>query len=94
MQQQHSAILNEQEMMNDALTTEKEVLKAYGTYITESTCDNLRSQLTKIINDKQQIQFQLYDTMRQKGWYQDKKAQLNEVQNAAQKFQSMKQNMQ
>ncbi len=91
---QHQAIFTEQEIMNDALSSEKQVIQAYGTYLAESTCENLRSELTKILNDKQQVQYQIFDAMRQKGWYNTKNANLSEVQNAASKFQGMKQGMQ
>lgn len=92
--EQHTAVFTEQEMMNDALSSEKQMISAYGTFLSESTCENLRSELTKIINDKQQIQFQIFDAMKQKGWYNVKNANMNDVQTAAQKFQSMHQNMQ
>jgi spore coat protein CotF len=91
---QHQAVFTEQEIMNDALSSEKQVITAYGTYLAESTCQNLRSELVKILSEKQQIQFQIFDAMRQKGWYNTKNANLTDVQNAAQKFQSMKQGMQ
>ncbi|NLE25567.1 MAG: spore coat protein [Clostridiaceae bacterium] len=86
--------MTEQEIMNDALSSEKQIISAYGTFLAESTCENLRSELTKIMNDKQQIQFEIFDTMKQKGWYNVKNANLNDVQTASQKFQTMQQNMQ
>lgn len=86
--------LTEQEIMNDALSSEKQIIGAYGTFLAESTCENLRSEMAKIINDKQQIQFEIFDTMKQKGWYNVKNANLNDVQTAAQKYQTMQQNMQ
>jgi spore coat protein CotF len=90
----HTAIFSEQEIMNDALSSEKQLINAYGTYLAESTCENLRSEFTKILEDKQQIQFQIFDAMRQKGWYNVKNANMSDVQTAVQKFQSAKQNMQ
>jgi len=86
--------LTEQEMMNDALSSEKQIISAYGTFLAESTCENLRQEMAKIINDKQQIQYEIFDTMKQKGWYNVKNANLNDVQMAAQKYQNIKQNMQ
>lgn len=91
---QHNAILTEQEIITDALTSEKQIIGAYGTYLSESTCENLRSEFTKILNDKQQIQYQIFDAMKQKGWYNVKNANMNEVQMAAQKYQTTKQGMQ
>lgn len=90
----HNAIFTEQEMMNDALSAEKQMITAYGTYLAEATCENLRSQLTKIITEKQQIQYQIFDAMKQKGWYNTKNSNMNDVQTAVQKFQGMQQQMQ
>jgi len=91
MQQQVN--LTEQEMMNDALSSEKQIISAYGTFLAESTCENLRQEMAKIINDKQQIQYEIFDIMKQKGWYNVKNANMNDVQMAAQKFQNIQQNM-
>lgn len=91
---QQAMNLTEQEIMNDALSSEKQIISAYGTFLAESTCENLRSEMAKIINDKQQIQFEVFDTMKQKGWYNVKNANLNDVQTASQKYQTMQQNMQ
>lgn len=91
---QHNAILTEQEIMNDALASEKQIIGAYGTYLTESSCENLRSEFMKILHDKQQIQFQIFDAMKQKGWYNVKNANMNDVQMAVQKYQTEKQQMQ
>ncbi|NLU52642.1 MAG: spore coat protein [Clostridiaceae bacterium] len=90
----HNAIFTEQEMMNDALSAEKQLITAYGIYLAEASCENLRSQLTRIITEKQQIQYQIFDAIRQKGWYNVKNANINDVQTAVQKFQGMQQQMQ
>ncbi|MGI6124258.1 MAG: spore coat protein [Acetivibrionales bacterium] len=92
--QQNTAVLTEQEIMNDALSSEKQIISAYGTFLAESTCENLRSEMTKILNDKQQIQYEIFNAMQQKGWYNVKNANMNDVQTATQKFQTMQQNMQ
>ena len=85
-----NANLSEKELLNDALATEKQLLHVYGTYIAESTCQNLRNEFSRIINETQQTQFELYQAMAQKGWYNVQNADLQEVQQALQKFQQMK----
>lgn len=94
LKMQNTANFTEKEILNDVLASEKQLINAYGTYLAESTCENLRTELTKILNDKQQIQYQVFDTMRQKGWYNVKNANINDVQTATQKFQTLKQGMQ
>jgi len=43
--------------------------------------------------ENQQIQYEIYDTMKQRGWYQTKNVQLNEVNQTVQKLGQMKQSM-
>lgn len=86
--------LSEQELMNDALAAEKQLLSSYSTYIAEASCPNLRNELNKIISDTQQMQYSLYKAMEQKGWYQVKSAKLQEVQQAVDKYQQMKNQLQ
>jgi spore coat protein F len=81
--------LSERELLNDILATEKQLLHAYSTYIAEATCPNLRQELNRIISDTQQIQFDVYNAMQQKGWYNVKNAQLQDVQQTVQTFQQV-----
>jgi len=85
--------LNEQELMTDALNTEKLSITSYGSYLTEATCQELRQQINQILAENQQIQYEIYDTMKQRGWYQTKNVQLNEVNQTVQKLGQMKQSM-
>ncbi len=91
---QNNANLSEQDLMGDALTTEKQLINSYSTFLSEATCPNLRNELNKIITETQQLQFNLYNAMKQKGWYAAPNAQLQQVQQAVQKFDQMKQQLQ
>ncbi|MDR5658580.1 spore coat protein [Serpentinicella sp. ANB-PHB4] len=81
---------SEKELMNDLLASEKQVTSAYNTGITESSCTNLRQQLTQCLNETQEIQYQLFNAMQQRGWYATKQAQSQDVQSAKTKYQQMK----
>lgn len=85
----NSPNLSERELLNDILATEKQLLHAYSTYLAEATCPKLRTELNRIITETQQAQFDVYNAMQQKGWYNVKNAQLQEVQQAVQKFQQV-----
>ncbi|WP_035292093.1 spore coat protein [Clostridium sp. KNHs214] len=85
----HQPSFTEQELMQDILATEKQVISAYSTGITESSCPNLRNVLVDNFSRTQDIQYKVYDAMRQKGWYQTKDAQDNEVQQAKSKSTTM-----
>jgi spore coat protein F len=71
--------MNEKEMMMDLLATEKQVISAYSTGITESSCNNLRNTLVNNFKNVQDIQFRVFDSMKQKGWYTTKDAPDSEV---------------
>lgn len=82
--------LSEQDIMNDLLTMEKQITSAYNTGITEASCQNLRQTLTNNLVDTQQLQYTIFDTMKKKGWYPTKDAQDQDVNNAKNKYSSMK----
>lgn len=82
--------MTEQEVMNDVLATEKQIISNYGTYVSEASCQNLRNEMTKIITETQQVQFEIFNAIKAKGWYNIKNAPLNDVQQAFQKFQQVK----
>lgn len=72
--------MSEKDLMQDLLATEKQVISAYSTGITESSCENLRSTLVDNFKNNQTIQYKIFDAMKQKGWYPTKDAPDNEVQ--------------
>jgi spore coat protein F len=71
--------MNEKEMMIDLLATEKQVISAYSTGITETSCKNLRNTLVNNFKNVQDLQFRVYDSMKQKGWYTTKDAPDSDV---------------
>lgn len=83
------ANLTEQDLLNDLLNQEKQLMSSYATYIQEASCQNLRKILTNQFNQTSQDQYQVFDQMRQKGYYQPKDAQDQEVQQAKQNFKTM-----
>lgn len=72
--------MTEKELMQDLLATEKQTITAYSTGITESSCANLRNTLIGNFKNDQNIQYMIFDAMKQKGWYPTKDAADNEVQ--------------
>lgn len=72
--------LSDKDILHDLLATEKQVCSAYTVGITESSCQNLRNTLVNNLKSAQDIQYKIFDTMRQKGWYQIQDAPDNEVQ--------------
>lgn len=89
MNNQSNCSLSEKDMMQDLLTTEKQIISAYSTGVTESSCMDLRSTLVNNFNCVQDIQFKVFQAMNQKGWYPVKQAQPGEVQQLKVKSQQM-----
>ena len=86
----NSTILSEKDLMHDALTTEKQVISAYSVGITETSCQNLRDTLVNNFKSAQDVQYKIYDAMKQKGWYTTKDAPDNEVQDLKNKSNQMR----
>jgi len=82
--------LSEKDLLNDLLETEKSLISSYSTFISESSCQNLRKVLTSQFTETAQDQFEVFESMRKKGYYQTKDAQDNEVQQVKQQFGQMK----
>lgn len=78
--------MSEQEILTDLLTTEKHSTSTYNTFITESTCPNLRQNLKSILNEEHSIHENLYNIMSQKGWYPTSDAEAQEVQKVKGRF--------
>ncbi|MCB8818732.1 spore coat protein [Desulfosporosinus shakirovi] len=81
--------LSEQEILTDLLTSEKHTASTINTFITESTCANLRQNLKDILTEEHSIHENLYNVMNQKGWYPTNDAQTQEVQKAKDKYNSL-----
>lgn len=75
-----SGSFNEKELMQDLLVSEKQVISSYSVGITETSCPNLRNTLSNNLRSAQDIQYRIFDSMKQKGWYKTCDASDNEVQ--------------
>jgi len=85
-----NANLSEQDLLNDLLNQEKQLMSSYTTFISEASCENLRGILTNQFNQTCKDQYEVFDKMRIKGYYQPKDAQSNEVQTTKQKFEQIR----
>lgn len=81
--------LSEQDLLNDLLNQEKQMVTSYATYITESSCHNLRKLLSSQLSQTSHDQYQVFEQMRDKGYYQGKDASDQEVQQVKNNFKTM-----
>lgn len=89
MQQPQQQNLSEQEILTDLLSTEKHITGAYNTFVTETTCANLRQNLKNILSEEQSIHENIYNIMNSKGWYTPTDAPDQDVQKLKTKFNQM-----
>lgn len=62
--------MQEQDMVNDILSGTKASIDSYTKAIQECSCQPLRSTLTQLRDEAEQMQYQLYQIAEQKGYYQ------------------------
>ncbi|HHT51308.1 MAG TPA: spore coat protein [Eubacteriaceae bacterium] len=76
----HQSSLSEKELLHDLLASEKQVISAYSTGMTESSCPNLRNTLEENFKNVEQVQYEIFNAMKENNWYTVKDAPTNEVQ--------------
>jgi len=90
---QEKSNLSEQDLLNDLLNQEKQLISSYSTFISEASCENLRSVLTNHFNQTCVDQYEVFDQMRAKGYYAAKDAPKKEVDQTKQKFEQLAQSL-
>ena len=86
-------VLNDQDKMNDLLSEEKSLISAYGTFLPEASCPQLRQVLTQNMSGCAEDQYTIFDQMSQLGWYPTKDAPAAEVSAAREKFSQIRQTL-
>jgi spore coat protein CotF len=81
--------MGEKEILSDLFNTEKQIIGAYSTAISESSCGNMRQVMMSNAKETIDDQFALYNVMLKKGYCQAKDAPEQDVQQAKQKYQQM-----
>ncbi|MCL1964062.1 MAG: spore coat protein [Firmicutes bacterium] len=77
---------DDQRMVGDMLDTAKHIATSYGSFIIEGSNPQIRQILSTNMDETVCDQFQLFEQMQQRGWYQVKPAQQPDIQMAKQKF--------
>ncbi|WP_248926495.1 spore coat protein [Paenibacillus hamazuiensis] len=82
--------INDRDRINDILSFEKYLTNGYNTGLNEMQNPKLRQTVFDILNDIHQLQFKIFDTMFQKGWYKMKAADQQEIGQIQQQFANYK----
>ncbi len=83
--------MQEKEILNDVLASEKAVTGAYNTFANECATPNVRDEFMRILTEEHQIQADVFDEMKKRGWYPTPAAEQQKIQQAKQKFQNQNQ---
>jgi len=86
---QNQQQLNDKDLMTSVLTELKHMADALNTSILEASSEELRRDYLNILTDVYNAQKQVFDAMAQRGWYQPKPAQPQDIQQAKNKFTGM-----
>ncbi|MDD4715796.1 MAG: spore coat protein [Oscillospiraceae bacterium] len=78
--------MRDQERLNDFIASQKQIGMSYQIFAGECANTQLRDTFLNILNEEHQIQTDLFNQARNRGWYQVPPADASKVQQAYQKF--------
>jgi len=79
--------MSDKEVINDLLSSQKMSAEHCNTWANECINHQLKNDFLNILKEEQDIQFELFHEMQQRGWYPTKPARPEDVNNAKEKFQ-------
>ncbi|BAF60309.1 hypothetical protein PTH_2128 [Pelotomaculum thermopropionicum SI] len=72
-------MLEEKDRLTDSLITQKYIASGYNMAAIESANNQLMDTFLSILRDEHQIQHEIFNEMRNRGWYQPKAASMNDI---------------
>lgn len=82
-------IYTDKEVLQDALCTQKASTSLYNMGANECVNSTLRDTMMDLLNKEHKIQFDVFNTMHDKGYYPTPEADTNKIAQAKQKFAPM-----
>lgn len=79
--------INEKDSLSDILIQEKEMVQLYGTFLPEGSTAEIRTILKNNMDTISKQQFQVFEAMKTKGYYQVKDAKQNDINQTKGNFQ-------
>jgi len=81
--------LTDKEMLTDTLQSQKFIESNYNTYANECANKQLKDEFMNILREEHDMSYTVFQEMNQRGWYQTKVADANEVTQAKNKYANM-----
>jgi spore coat protein CotF len=85
--------LQDQEILTDMLTSQKQITSVYNTGAGEAMGQELKSTLLDILRDEQLIQNDVFCEMHKRGWYEPPPAKQPMVDQTRKKFEGIAQQL-
>lgn len=82
------SVFQDKDMITDALSSQKFISDGYNTFSSECEHPQLHDAMMTLLEAEHQIQFDLFNEMKQRGWYQTEAADQAKVQQTKTKFQN------
>ena len=89
MSQNGSIAMEDKEMLEDVLTSQKQITGLYNTYANECATTAIRDEMMNILHDEHDIQADIFMEMQKRGWYPTPMAEEQKIQSTKQKFLNM-----
>lgn len=83
---QCAQLLDEKNILQDSLISQKLITDSYNTYAGECVNQQLRTAMLNILDDEHKIQADIFNCLQSHGWYQVEPAQQQKIVQAKQKF--------
>ena len=90
MQYDPQAQMDDKNMLNDMLNTEKQLVGVYASFLCECASQDGRQLFAGNLTQTAQDQFQTFRLMQQKGWYQVEQAEKGKINQARQTMAQIK----
>lgn len=83
---QCAQLLDEKQILQDALISQKLMTDSYNTYAGEAVSAQLRNTMLSILDDEHCIQADIFNCLQSHGWYQPEAAEQQKIIQTRQKF--------
>lgn len=90
---QAQAVLCDQDIMDDMLSSEKAMTGLFNTFANECVHQTLRNDMLNILRENHMIQADLFTEMQKRGWYNPPAADQQMINQDRTKFQNIAQNL-
>ena len=81
--------MNDREMLNDLLVSQKYTTSGYNTWAGECVCPELRTEMLNLLREEHEVQNTIFNEMSSRGWYPVQPAQAGQVDQAKTKYTRM-----